>query len=323
MLCLLTKLNCVGAITARGTLIRTTTTPLKSLRLPSIPKRYESISISQRASNRQQQALIRGGLAVVAIGGVGYLLNKVLNSPHAAINVPGGATAVGSRTQTFDEAVAANRPFSEAVKRHLRSTYLHFAGGLAMTGTFAYYLHRTGWATRIMTMNKWTYLGVSFVGTLGALFATQAIDDRQHPVLKYSAWTVFNGALALSLSPVFFSAPALVSRAALYTAGIVGSITAVGMTARREQYLWIGAPLMAGLVVVCLSSIGAVALPMRFASIAQNISLYGGLVVFSGLVLWDTQNIIKHAEEAQMGMRKELSPINESLGIYLDSINLF
>ncbi len=52
---------------------------------------------------------------------------------------------------SFEDAVAANRPFSPIVKEHLRSTYAHFAGGLAMTGTFAYIFHRSGWSARIMT----------------------------------------------------------------------------------------------------------------------------------------------------------------------------
>lgn len=92
-------------------------------------------------------------------------------------------------------------------------------------------------------MNKWAYFGVTLVGTLGSLYATQAIDERKSPGLKYGAWTVFNAAMGLSLAPVYFMQPALIARAALMTTGIVGSISAVGMTARREQYLWLGAPL--------------------------------------------------------------------------------
>lgn len=59
-------------------------------------------------------------------------------------------TIAQPRQITFEEAVEANRPFSTAVRQHLRATYAHFAGGLAMTGTFAYMFHRTGWSTRIM-----------------------------------------------------------------------------------------------------------------------------------------------------------------------------
>jgi FtsH-binding integral membrane protein len=103
--------------------------------------------------------------------------------------------------------------------------------------------HNKSFIVIFSIVNKWAYLGVTFLGTLGALFATQAIDDRQNPGLKYATWAVFNGAMGLSLAPICFMQPALIARAALMTTGIVGSISAVGMTARREQYLWLGAPL--------------------------------------------------------------------------------
>ena len=82
--------------------------------------------------------------------------------------------------------------------------------------------------------------------------------------------------------------------------------------------------LVAGLVTVALASIGSVFLPataIRAASLLNSISIYGGVVVFSGLVLWDTKKIIAHAEAAHD--QKQLSPINDALGIYLDFINLF
>lgn len=81
---------------------------------------------------------------------------------------------------------------------------------------------------------------------------------------------------------------------------------------------------MGGLAVVCLASIGSVALPVtaiRTLSLMENISLYGGLAVFSGLVLWDTQKIIAHVENPRY--TKPLSPINDAIGIYLDFINIF
>ena len=59
-------------------------------------------------------------------------------------------TLAKSKEMTFTDAVEANRAFSPIIKEHLRSTYAHLAGGLAMTGTFAYVFHRTGWSQRIL-----------------------------------------------------------------------------------------------------------------------------------------------------------------------------
>jgi growth hormone-inducible transmembrane protein len=92
-------------------------------------------------------------------------------------------------------------------------------------------------------VNKWIYTGVTLVGTIGTLLATEYINDQTYPGLKYSTWTLFNAAMGLILAPICFMPSALIVRAALMTTGVVGSISAVGMTARREQYLWIGAPL--------------------------------------------------------------------------------
>ena len=49
-----------------------------------------------------------------------------------------------------------------------------------------------------------------------------------------------------------------------------------------------------------------------------NIWLYGGLALFSAMVLFDTQKIIFNAK-----MQPYFDPINEGLGIYLDSILIF
>jgi len=61
-------------------LARLPTMRLSSSASLQVLKRTQSIAINQRASNRQQQVLIRGGIALVAIGGAGYLLNKVKNN---------------------------------------------------------------------------------------------------------------------------------------------------------------------------------------------------------------------------------------------------
>lgn len=113
------------------------------------------------------------------------------------------------------------------------------------------------------------------------------------------------------MSPLFFLNPALLTRAALYTVGIVGAISYVGATAkyvtysltlvesfffnpalllrRNDKYLNLGGPLLAGVTVVALSSLAPMVLPMgmRGLLISEAISLYGGLAVFGGFILFE------------------------------------
>jgi len=50
-----------------------------------------------------------------------------------------------------------------------------------------------------------------------------------------------------------------------------------------------GGPLLAGVTVVALASLAPMALPIgtRALAITESISLYGGLAVFSGFVLYE------------------------------------
>ena len=58
---------------------------------------------------------------------------------------------------------------------------------------------------------------------------------------------------------------------------------------RNEKYLYLGGPLLAGVTVVALSSLAPMALPLglRGLAITEAISLYGGLAVFGGFVLYE------------------------------------
>jgi growth hormone-inducible transmembrane protein len=122
----------------------------------------------------------------------------------------------------------------------------------------------------------------------------------------------------------------------------VGSLSYVGATAKNNTYLYMGGPLLAGVTVVALSSLAPMALPlgMRGLAIAESISLYGGLAVFSGFVLYEyvnvmisvlsvahqslvysTQKILQHARMAETGVIPR-DPLRESVSLELDMINI-
>ena len=61
------------------------------------------------------------------------------------------------------------------------------------------------------------------------------------------------------------------------------------MSYRNDRYLYMGGPLLAGVTVVALSSLAPMVLPMglRALAVSEAISLYGGLAVFGGFVLYE------------------------------------
>ncbi|KJA28628.1 hypothetical protein HYPSUDRAFT_62270 [Hypholoma sublateritium FD-334 SS-4] len=214
-------------------------------------------------------------------------------------------------------------PLSVAEKSLLNESFKYTGGGLVLTALAARSLFRSGVAFKIMATNPWVVLGVSLVGSIGTMMGVMYTPPEK-TFQKHLFWLGFNACQAATLSPLFFFSPAILSRAALYTVGIVGSISYVGATATNDKFLNLGGPLLAGVTVVALSSLAPMVLPMGLRSLAitEAISLYGGLALFGGFVLYDTQKILKHARLAEAGHMKA-DPINESIGLELDMINIF
>jgi FtsH-binding integral membrane protein len=71
--------------------------------------------------------------------------------------------------------------------------------------------------------------------------------------------------------------------------------------------------------------IGSLFLPPTTALGAglYSISLYGGLVLFSAFLLYDTQRIVRKAETYPLYAERPFDPINASISIYMDVINIF
>ncbi|KAF9024124.1 hypothetical protein BDZ89DRAFT_955017, partial [Hymenopellis radicata] len=212
---------------------------------------------------------------------------------------------------------------SAAEQSLLHDAFKYTGGGLVLTALAARGLFMSGFTFRLMTANPWVVLGVGLAGSIGTMIGTFRTSP-ENGVQKHLFWLAFNGCQAALLSPMYFYAPAILARAALYTCAIVGSLSWVGATAKSDQYLWMGGPLLCGLTVVAASSLAPMILPLGLRSLAvtEAISLYGGLGIFSIFVLYDTQKILLHARMAQEG-RMVPDPLSEAIGLQLDMINIF
>ncbi|KAF9531819.1 inhibitor of apoptosis-promoting Bax1-domain-containing protein [Crepidotus variabilis] len=149
---------------------------------------------------------------------------------------------------------------SDAERSLLNDSFKYTGGGLALAALTARALFRSGATFRIMSANPWAVLGISLVGSIGTMMGA-IYTAPENTVQKHLFWLAFNGFQAATLSPLFFYNPAILGRAALYTVGVVGAISYVGATAKNDKYLYLGAPLLAGVTVVALSSLAPMVIP--------------------------------------------------------------
>ncbi|KAK4047276.1 carnitine O-acetyltransferase yat1 [Microbotryomycetes sp. JL221] len=205
---------------------------------------------------------------------------------------------------------------------YLNDTFKWTGGGLLITALTAKGLHSSGVATRIMSSNPWLVMGAGLVAGIGSMLM---VYNTQPGPAHTAAWALFSAVQGATLSPMFFLNPAVLSRAGLYTLGAVGGLSYVGATAKNEQFLWLGGPLMAGLGVLICASLAPMLMPrmsLRTLSTIENVTAYGGVALFSGMILFDVQRVLKTAELAQRGLVTR-DPVRQSVSLILDVINLF
>eukprot|EP00298_Acanthocystis_sp_HF-20_P009566 c18381_g1_i2.p1 GENE.c18381_g1_i2~~c18381_g1_i2.p1 ORF type:complete len:298 (+),score=124.12 c18381_g1_i2:41-934(+) len=238
---------------------------------------------------------------------------------RAAVGL-GAAAGVFGLCYVGEKATDNVKEWDEYVAKRVKSTYGYLAGGLALTGLTAYSFYRTPSFIRFISSHPTAFSIGGLVLTIGSLMMTRSISQENMPA-KLASWGTFNTIMGATFAPVCFMGGPVIVRAAIYTGVVVGSLSLVAMSAHSDKFLSWGQPLALGLGVILITSLGRIFLPAHLFlthSIMDNIVIYGGTAVFSGLVLYDTQKIVAVAKRSP-----RFDPINESLGIYLDTINLF
>ncbi|OCB87132.1 hypothetical protein A7U60_g5869 [Sanghuangporus baumii] len=265
----------------------------------------------------KSEAWKRLGVAAAVVLGAAVGTNAILNREtrdalstaersylNESFRYMGGGLAIVAATARlmFKNGFAVRVMSANPSERsYLNESFRYMGGGLAIVAAATRLVFKNGFAIRVMSANPWAVLGLSLVGGIGTILGV-FYTPPENTLLKHTFWIGFNVCQAATLSPLFFFNPAILSRAALYTAGVIGSLAYA--TANNDTYLYMGGPLLAGLTVVALSSLAPLALPLdvRGLAIAEAISLYGGLAVFSGFVLFDTQKILAHTRAAEAGL---------------------
>jgi FtsH-binding integral membrane protein len=151
---------------------------------------------------------------------------------------------------------------------------------------------------------------------MGFGIATRMTDYKTAYPAKFALYCGFLASVGVSIMPLCMMAGgALVVDAALATGVAMSALAGIAYMAPSEQFLMWG-----GALGMCCGGMFALSLMMMFTQspVLFNMWLYGGLLLNGGLVLYQTQKIIHHAK-----VQQQYDPINESLGIYIEAINIF
>lgn len=264
------------------------------------PLATSSLARSGSSSSSTLRNLAFGaGAGIVGVAVIGLVSDSVTNS----------ATEAASSSSTS---------FKDPVKRRLRGAYGYVAASLAGTAVAAGYFFRSGLAYRVMSMNPIVVGLGSMAGLIGTMYLTRSIDYHTSPVAKHLALGSFVALQAVMMAPLAALGGPLLLRAAVATGVIVGGVSLTAATAPSQAYMSMAGPLSIGCGVILAASLGS----MFFPSIPMlyNVVLYGGLALHGGMIFYRTQNLIDGAERFP---KARFDPINDSLGIYIDSLAIF
>lgn len=208
--------------------------------------------------------------------------------------------------------------FDKATKEKVASAYGYVFKGFVLTSIASTIAHVSGLSFQLLK-HSYALIPLTLV-SIGSLIATQW-TNKENTAKKLLSWGIFNASMGIALSPIGFINKAIVAQAGAISLGLGGLLTGIVYLSPNTNFMKWEGPLWAGFASLSIASAAALFFPnTAFAYGADRASLYGGLVIFCGFLMASTQRLIKEAESKR---KNQFDPINSSLGIYLDILNIF
>ena len=214
--------------------------------------------------------------------------------------------------------VAPTAAFDEGLRQHMLRVYNYMGLGLVLTGLVAYLVASTPAVYQPIfgTPLKWVVMLAPLGFVLFFSFRLHAISAATAQALYWA----FCGLMGLSLASVFlvFTGTSI-ARTFFITASMFGATSLYGYTTKRDLSQ-LGSFLFMGLIGVIIASL--VNLFVGSSALQFAISVIG-VLVFTGLTAYDTQNIKEQYAEAAGSEANSKLAAWGALSLYLNFINIF
>jgi uncharacterized protein len=221
----------------------------------------------------------------------------------------------GSGQPTFQDATSISSP---DIASFMSTVFSWMVAGLLVTGATAYYAATSGWYLSLMQgMGFWVVMLAPFAFLLVMNFGLQKLSVTTLAL----CFLAFAGTMGVSLGGIFF-AYSLGSLAQVFViaAGTFAIMAIAGYTTKVDLSKF-GSILFMGLLGIILASV--VNWWMKSTMMEFLISA-GGVLLFTGLVAYDTQRLKRIAAGVEFG---QVDPLKLALlgatSLYLDFLNLF
>lgn len=213
------------------------------------------------------------------------------------------------KTKISMKALSDFSNLNKATRRHLKSVYSSLAMTMlsAFAGAVAFFF--TGF----------TFSLLSAIGSIILMIALSVTPNTpQNQPKRLGMLCGFGVCSGLSLGPLLNAVidinPSIIPTAFLGTCMIFACFTLAALWSERRSFLYLGGFLLSGLSMLCMMTLVNIFIG---SYMVWQIELYGGLLLFCGFVLFDTQLIVEKFEHGDNDY------VLHSLGLFLDFINIF
>lgn len=208
--------------------------------------------------------------------------------------------------------------FDEGLRRHMLRVYNYMASGVLLTGIVAMLVASSPalYQPIFGTPLKW----VVMLAPLAFVFFFSFRIERMSAATAQAAYWAFAAVMGLSLSSVFLVFTGVsIAQTFFVTAIMFMAMSLWGYTTKRDLARF-GSFLMMGLIGVLVASL--VNLFMQSNALQFAVSIIG-VLVFTGLTAWDTQNIkAQYAENLGHESNNKMAVFG-ALSLYLNFVNIF
>jgi uncharacterized protein len=230
---------------------------------------------------------------------------------------------------TFNRAgtVADQAAFDVGLRAHMVRVYNYMASGLALSGIVAFGLFASAeLASLFFQVQAGRVVGLNVLGWV-AIFAPLGLlllvsfraQSMSVGAVQAVYWAV-TALMGVSLSLLLFRyTGASVARTFFVTAAAFGALSLYGYTTKRDLSKF-GSFLIMGLIGVIIASLVNIFLGSSLLQFAISII---GVLVFTGLTAYDTQNIKEQYAEGFGHEANSKMAVFGALSLYLNFINLF